>query len=69
MNYNKYIQEYLDIVDNDIIPVCKEQKLLSKFIKKIFETENLIIDDEKVEKYFSELQFLCYHQQFFLFQL
>ena len=39
MNYNKYIQEYLDIVDNDIIPVCKEQKLLSKFIKNIFETE------------------------------
>ena len=50
MNYNKHIQEYLDIVDNDIIPVCKEQKLLSKFIKNIFETENLIIDDEKVEK-------------------
>ncbi len=62
MNYNKYIQEYLDIVDNDIIPVCKEQKLLSKFIKKIFETENLIIDDEKVEKYFS-------YQKYFPFDL
>ena len=62
MNYNKYIQEYLDIVDNDIIPVCKEQKLLSKFIKKIFETENLIIDEEKVEKYFS-------YQKYFPFDL
>lgn len=62
MNYNKYIQEYLDIVDNDIIPVCKEQKLLSKFIKKIFETENLIIDDEKVEKYFL-------YQKYFPFDL
>lgn len=62
MNYNKYIQEYLDIVDNDIIPVCKEQKLLSKFIKNIFETENLIIDDEKVEKYFS-------YQKYFPFDL
>ena len=62
MNYNKYIQEYLDIVDNDIIPVCKEQKLLSKFIKNIFETENLIIDDEKIEKYFS-------YQKYFPFDL
>ena len=53
MNYNKHIQEYLDIVDNDIIPVCKEQKLLSKFIKNIFDNEKLIIDEEKVEKYFS----------------
>lgn len=62
MNYNKYIQEYLDIIDNDIIPVCKEQKLLSKFVKKIFETENLIIDDEQVEKYFS-------YQKYFPFDL
>lgn len=62
MNYNKYIQEYLDIIDDDIIPVCKEQKLLSKFIKKIFETENLIIDDEQVEKYFS-------YQKYFPFDL
>lgn len=62
MNYNKYIQEYLDIIDNDIIPVCKEQKLLSKFIKNIFETENLIIDNEKVEKYFS-------YQKYFPFDL
>ena len=52
MTYNKYIQEYLDIIDNEVFPVCKEQKLLSRFIKNIFDTENLIIDEEKVEKYF-----------------
>ena len=62
MTYNKYIQEYLDIIDNEVFPVCKEQKLLSKFIKKIFETENLIIDEEKVEKYFS-------YQKYFPFDL
>ena len=62
MTYNKYIQEYLDIIDNEVSPVCKEQKLLSKFIKKIFETENLIIDEEKVEKYFS-------YQKYFPFDL
>lgn len=62
MNYNKYIQEYLDIIDNELVPVCKEQKLLSKFIKKIFKTEDLIIDNEKVEKYFS-------YQKYFPFDL
>ena len=62
MTYNKYIQEYLDIIDNEVFPVCKEQKLLSRFIKNIFDTENLIIDEEKVEKYFS-------YQKYFPFDL
>lgn len=62
MTYNKYIQEYLDIIDNEVFPMCKEQKLLSKFIKRIFDTENLIIDEEKIEKYFS-------YQKYFPFNL
>lgn len=62
MNYNKYIQEYLDIIDNEVFPMCKEQKLLSKFIKNIFDNEKLVIDEEKVEKYFS-------YQKYFPFNL
>ena len=62
MTYNKYIQEYLDIIDNEVFAVCKEQKLLARLIKKIFETENLIIDEEKIEKYFS-------YQKYFPFEL
>ena len=62
MTYNKYIQEYLDIIDNEVFEVCKEQKLLARLIKKIFEAENLIIDEEKIEKYFS-------YQKYFPFEL
>lgn len=62
MTYNKYIQEYLDIIDNEVFAVCKEQKLLARLIKKIFETENLTIDEEKTEKYFS-------YQKYFPFNL
>ena len=62
MTYNKYIQEYLDIIDNEVFAVCKEQKLLARLIKKIFEAENLIIDEEKIEKYFS-------YQKYFPFEL
>ena len=50
--YNKYIQEYLDIIDNEIFPVCKDQKKLSKFVKRILDTEDLIIEEEKIERYF-----------------
>lgn len=60
--YNKYIQEYLDIVDNEIFPVCKEQKKLSRFIKHIFDTEDLIIQEEKIERYFE-------FQKYFPFEL
>lgn len=62
MTCNKYIQEYLDIVDNEVFAVCKEQKLLSRLIKKIFETEKLIIDEERIEKYFD-------YQKYFPFNL
>lgn len=62
MNYNKYIKEYLDIIDDEVFPMCKEQKLLSKFIKNIFDNEKLVIDEEKVEKYFS-------YQKYFPFNL
>lgn len=62
MTYNKYIQEYLDIIDNEVFAMCKEQKLLSKLIKKIFDTETLIIDEEKIEKYFA-------YQKYFPFDL
>lgn len=62
MTYNKYIQEYLDIIDNEVFEVCKEQKLLARLIKKIFETENLIIDEDRIEKYFS-------YQKYFPFDL
>lgn len=62
MTYNKYIQEYLDIIDSEVFAICKEQKLLSKLIKKIFNTEKLIIDEEKTEKYFS-------YQKYFPFEL
>ena len=51
--YNKYIQEYIDIVENEVFRTCEEQKELILYIKKIFAEENLFIDDGLVEKYFN----------------
>lgn len=57
-----YIQEYIDMVNSGQVKVCKEQKLLIELIEKIFDTEELDIDEIKVEKYFS-------YQKYFPFEL
>lgn len=49
----KYINEYLDMIDNEPFRMCKEQKLFAKFIRKVFDTEELYIDEDKVKKYLS----------------
>lgn len=48
---NHHIQAYIDLVDSGEYPVCKEQILLIKHIKKCFETEDIYVDDEQLEKY------------------
>lgn len=61
-NYNEHIQEYIDIIENEVFKSCKEQKLLIKYVKKVFDTEDLIIDDFRIEKYLS-------YQKYFPFDL
>ena len=33
-NYNHYIAEYIDIVEQEKVKTCIEQKLLIKYVKK-----------------------------------
>ena len=56
------VQEYIDLIENGEINSCKEQKLLIQHIKKVFETENLMVDGVKIEKYMS-------YQKYFPFDL
>lgn len=56
------LQEYIDIVEQDKIHSCKEQKLLVQHVKKAFETEDLRINEIQVEKYLS-------YQKYFPFKL
>lgn len=68
---NKYIDEYIDIVEKGKVRCCKEQKLLVKHIKKVFEEEDIYIDEDKVEKYFSYQKYFfeLYPWEKFLFVL
>lgn len=55
------ITNYLDMIENDQeYPVCREQKMFSKFIKKIFETENLTINRAQLEKYLALQKYFPY---------
>ena len=56
------VREYLDIVELVKFRTCKEQKQLAKYIRKIFEEEELIIDKLQIAKYFS-------YQKYFPFML
>lgn len=45
------IQEWIDIVENDIYRCSKDQKLLVKHIKKCFKTEKIHVNTKQLAKY------------------
>lgn len=53
MTLNPHIQAYIDIVENAEYPVCKEQIALIRHVKNCFETEQIYVDNEQLEKYLS----------------
>lgn len=57
-----HLQRYIDIVEHEEFPTCEEQKLLAQHVLHIFETEELIVDEIRVEKYLS-------YQRYFPFSL
>jgi len=48
--YNKYIDKWFDIVENEEIRVCEEQKQMVAWLKNKLDTEDIIINDEEIEK-------------------
>ncbi len=58
----KYLQPYIDLIESGKRKSCKEQKLLINYIKRVFEEEELIVNEIQLEKYLS-------YQQYFPFEL
>ncbi len=59
---NKYIQDYIDLVEQEQIRTCKEQKQLVAMVKKVLQEEDLKIDEVRLEKYMT-------YQKYFPFSL
>lgn len=50
---NKYLLDYIDLVESGKIRTCEWQKLLVKMVKRVFEEEpGTYTDDEQAERYF-----------------
>lgn len=57
-----YLQTYVDLIESGERKSCKEQKQLVQLVKRIFETEKLIVNEIQIEKYLS-------YQKYFPFEL
>ena len=50
MKYNKYIDRWFEIVENQEIKTCEEQKQMVAWLKNKLNTEDIIINHEEIEK-------------------
>ena len=60
MTLNHYIQDYIDLVESGKYRVCNDQILLIEFVKNVFETESVYVDDEQAERYFQLQKYFEY---------
>lgn len=61
MNSSKFpkeIQEWIDIVEQEVFACCEEQHLLVKYVKKCFETEDIYVDEKQLEDYMGLQKYL-----------
>lgn len=60
MKLCKEIQDYLDIVEAPGAIVCPEQIMLAKLVRKVFETEQVYVDEEQLARYLSYQKYFPY---------
>ena len=48
--YHEYIDTWMRLVNSGKVHSCKEQKLLMKFVKKVLDTEDVVIDSDEIYK-------------------
>lgn len=54
------IADYLDLVESGTVPMCRDQLLLADYIRRVFETENVHVDEEQLERYLSNQKYFPY---------
>lgn len=57
---NKYIQAYIDLVKSGITQMCREQYQLADLIEHTFQTEDLYVDEEQLERYMGLQRYFPY---------
>ena len=57
---NRYIQAYIDLVRSGLTPMCREQYQLADLIEHTFATEELIVDEDQLERYMGLQRYFPY---------
>ena len=58
------VADYIEQVEHGKWRTCRYQKALCKLIRKTFETEDLIVDAEKLDKYLGLAKYMAYGELF-----
>lgn len=61
---NPHVLRYIEMVETGEIAACKEQKLLVKYIRRCFETEEIYTDGKQLLKYLSLSKYFPYEKVF-----
>lgn len=59
-NINPHILRYLEAVEKDAVPICKEQKQLAALVRRAFAEEDIWCDDARLERYLTLQKFFPY---------
>lgn len=61
---NRHVLRYIEMVENEEIRACEEQRLLVAMVRQCFETEDIYTDDEQAEKYLGLSRYFPYERVF-----
>lgn len=50
-SFNEHIACWMNLVESGEVLACREQHQLIAYIRRVFETENLTVDEERIEKF------------------
>lgn len=59
---SRHVLDYIEEVEAEVVPVCREQKQLVAMVRKAFDEEAIALDEDRLEKYLS-------YQKYFPFDL
>lgn len=54
------LQDYIDLVESGAVRTCKEQKKLVKFVRRVFEDENIYVDTDLLARYMGLQKYFPY---------
>ncbi len=59
---NEHVSRYIELIESGEIMACKDQQLLVAYVRRIFETESIYVDEPQLEKYLGMVKYFPFEQ-------